>query len=110
MYFSHAVLNNKNGKNKKKLKNIEFNDFKNNVLKQIETKYIRQIKGIYVCHEGFLAKSINALPFSKIGLHNQLIESLIKYCDQLEDLVRCLGPLFECELVREEVQEYNSSV
>lgn len=63
-----------------------------------------------MCHEGFLIRSLGALSFPRFGFHNQVIDSIVIYCHKLENLVESLGPLFECEFVKEEVQDYNGSM
>lgn len=90
---------------------MEFSVFKSHVLRRLELKYLRHVRQVYVCHESFM----NKLPFSfgssqpKSKLYNEIVESLVKHCDSLESLVENLGPLFECEFIREEVQVLNKS-
>jgi hypothetical protein len=53
---------------------------------------------------------LSALLSHSSSFHNQIVESLITFCGGLSELVGKLGPLFECEAIREEVQSYDGSV
>jgi hypothetical protein len=101
VYFSRGEVKQKS---KRKGKAVQFRDFKESVLKGIQSKYLKCIKRVYVCYEGFFERSLSALLCHSSSFHNQIVESLIKFCGSLSELVGKLGPLFQCEAIREEVQ------
>lgn len=75
---------------------------------KITGKQLDLIKSIMAVYEGFLSKSMRFLSFSKT-YNEQFIDQIISYYDKLEDIVAKLGPLFDCEKLPEEVQEFNQT-
>ena len=88
-----------------KCKNVSFPVFIEQVLKRLKPNLLKNIKFIHACHQ---SKPFSFFTFYKNNL-DQLVDRLTFYCSSLWDLTLQLGPLFDCELIKENVQDVESS-
>ena len=87
---------------------MKIDDFKHEVIRELELKYLVKINDVFLVYPSLLTKSWNYL--TSFGLENGFFDTYFTYAESIHDLAVHLGSLFECQRIDSGVISYDSSV